>query len=391
MHRNPRLSALNSWLVAGAPGADGFSEINAEIGRRLKAANLPVDFFGIYKTLMHPELPGRFDFWTEVAGPKTVRLTPRQLRESDQWIGTPGQVCSNTGRMLLYSFGDNPDFDGRPDMKALQKRGYVQSLCLPLHSRYTPDLNVAIAMTKANGGFDEDQIEVFRGLQAPIARVTEGFVLHESTVAVLSTYVGRDAGSRVLTGNIRRGDTENIPSIVLFIDLESFTQFSNTAAPEDTIGYLNRFFSVLDESVCRNGGEILKFIGDGAMAIFPTPDDQSAQIAAIDGALATLEETRMSMVDKTIGETTLNFRAALNVGDVHYGNIGSVNRMDFTVVGPTVNLTARLLEVGASLGKRMVCSYEVYRLIDADLEDLGEHSFKGFEKPVRVFSLEDYG
>ncbi|MEW9921966.1 adenylate/guanylate cyclase domain-containing protein [Marimonas sp. MJW-29] len=390
MHRNSRLSALNSWLVAGAPGTEGFSEINAEIGRRLKAASLPADFFGIYKTLMHPELPGRFDYWTEAAGPRTSRLTPRQLKEGKQWIGTPGQVCSSTGRVLLYTFGNNPDFDIRPDMTALRERGYVQSLCLPLHSRYTPDLNVAVAMTKAEGGFSDDQIEAFRSLQAPIARVTEGFVLHESTIAVLSTYVGRDAGARVLTGNIRRGDTENIPSIVLFIDLEGFTQFSNTMPPEDTISCLNRFFSVLDEGVCRNGGEILKFIGDGAMAIFPTPDDRAAQVAAVDGALATLEETRRSMSNQTEGQSVLNFRAALNVGDVHYGNIGSVNRMDFTVVGPTVNLTARLLEIGASLGRRIVCSEEVIRLIDGVSEDLGRHSFKGFEEPVRVFAIEDY-
>lgn len=390
MHRNPRLSALNSWLVAGAPSADGFSEINAEIGRRLKTADLPVDFFGIYKTLMHPELPGRFDYWTETAGPKTSRLTPRQLKEGKQWIGTPGQVCSKTGRMLLYTFGDNPDFDVRPDMEALRKRGYVQSLCLPLHSRYTPDLNVAVAMTKDESGFNEDEIEAFRSLQAPIARVTDGFVLHESTIAVLSTYVGRDAGARVLTGNIRRGDTENIPSVVLFIDLEGFTQFSNTALPEDTIGFLNRFFSVLDDAVCRNGGEILKFIGDGAMAVFPTPDDRAAQVAAVDGALATLDETQKAMESQSDRAESLSFRAALHVGDVHYGNIGSINRMDFTVVGPTVNLTARLLNISASLGKRVVCSQEVIRLIDGTSEDLGEHSFKGFRKPVRVFSLEDY-
>ena len=391
MHRNPRLSALNSWLVAGAPGANGFDEINAEIGRRLRTADLPVDFFGVYKTLMHPELPGRFDYWTETGGPRMSRLTPQQLKESNRWIGTPGQVCSKTGRMLLYTFGDNPEFDGRPDMKALRERGYAQSLCLPLHSRYTPDLNVAVAMTKAEDGFTSDQIEALRSLQAQIARVTEGFVLHESTIAVLSTYVGRDAGARVLTGNIRRGDSENIPSVVLFIDLEGFTQFSNQATPEDTIGFLNRFFSVLDEAVSRNGGEILKFIGDGAMAIFPTPDDRAAQVAAVDGALATLDETRRTMANQLESPSALKFRAALNVGDVHYGNIGSVNRMDFTVVGPTVNLTSRLLDIGASLGKRMVCSEEVIRLIDGMSEDLGEHHFKGFEQPVRVFSLEGYG
>lgn len=390
MHRNPRLSALNSWLVAAAPNADGFSEITAEIGRRLRAASIPVDFFGIYNTLMHPELPGRFDYWTEVGGAKITSLTPTELAEGDRWLGSPGQVCSMTGRMLLYTFGDDPAFDSRPDMKALRERGYRQTICLPLHSRYTPDLNVAVAMTKADGGFSAEQIEAFRGLQAPIARVTEGFVLHESTIAVLSTYVGRDAGARVLTGNIRRGDTENIPSIVLFIDLEGFTHFSNTVAPEDTIDFLNRFFSVLDDAVCRNGGEILKFIGDGAMAIFPTPDDRTAQVAAVDGALAALYETRESMAGQTDEEAALNFRAALNVGDVHYGNIGSVNRMDFTVVGPTVNLTARLLEIGASLGKHIVCSEEVTRLVDGVPEDLGEHTFKGFERPVRVFSLGAY-
>ena len=131
MPSESRLSALVHWLIAGAPGPDSFPDLVGEIGKRLQAADLPVDQLGIYKTTIHPELPGRLDYWSPAAGPRTRTLTPKQLRESSWWIGSPPQVCQATGRMVICTFGDAPKFDNRTDMQDLKARGYTQFVCLP--------------------------------------------------------------------------------------------------------------------------------------------------------------------------------------------------------------------------------------------------------------------
>ena len=382
-----KLSALIHWLVAGAPGPDSFVDLTAEIGQKLQSAQLPVDQFATAKTMMHPELPGNLDHWTAAAGTRTINFTANELREDPIWIGTPTQVCQSSGRMVLCTLGEDPKFDRHPSVREFQSRGYTQIVCLPLHSRYTPDLNVATFATKREGGFSAQEVDALRRLQAPIARVAESFVLHESTVGVLSTYVGRDAGSRVLTGNILRGDTEVIPSIVLFVDIKDFTALSNRRAPSEVISLLNEFYSLLDDAIRRNGGEILKFMGDGALGIFPTPDDRSAQVAAAAGALASLQEVREKLALDSSATERLPFRAAMHLGDVHYGNIGSSLRLDFTVVGPTVNLAARLLSAASDLGEDTVCSTEITALLDASTRLIAERTFKGFADPVEIYAV----
>jgi adenylate cyclase len=335
--------------------------------------------------MIHPALPARLDRWNRGSGTRVHHYDSKLLAEGEQWIGTPAQVAQATGRTVVYTIGEMPAFDDRADMARLAARGYTQLVCLPLHSRYTPAINSVSFATKRADGFSKPEIAAFRRLQAPIARVTEGFIQHESTVAVLSTYVGRDAGDRVLTGNIRRGQTETIPAIVLFVDLKNFTKMSNRLAPEAVVEMLNRFFSALDDAIRAQGGEILKFIGDGALGVFPTPDDYSAQAAAAVGALASLED--VGVVLSTNGDP-LAFRAALHLGDVHYGNIGSDRRLDFTVIGPTVNLASRLLQVASDADEDAVCSADFAALLDTPPRLLDERELRGFEGAVPVFALE---
>ena len=120
--KQSRISGLRHWLMAGGPGAQSYGELISEIGSRLRAAGLPLDQFGTYKTMVHPELPGRLDAWSPNAGARKVLLTGNNLT-SDMWIGTPAQCCANSGRELLYTHGRDPEFDKRPDQKRLRLRG----------------------------------------------------------------------------------------------------------------------------------------------------------------------------------------------------------------------------------------------------------------------------
>ncbi len=381
-----RLTALTNWLVAGAPPKQSFSDLVAEIGERLTATGIQAYQFGVYSVLIHPELPGRFNYWTGASGPRLITITPDQVQHGDIWLGSPAETCMSSGRLVIHTFGASPEYDSRRAARKDASRGYKQFVYTPLHSHYSLATSVAAYGTKTEGGFTEEEHHALRLIQAPIARVVEAFVLYESTVQVLSTYVGRGAGSRVLEGNILRGDAEAIPSIVLFTDLRNFTAFSNARPASEVIETLNAFYDIAESAIGKNGGEILKYMGDGLLAIFPTPDDLSAQMAAATGAIAALEETRRILAESS--QKNLQFRASLHLGDIHYGNIGSKSRLDFTAIGPTVNLAARLMSVADEIGTETVCSEAFHRLVPERTKPFGERSFKGFELPHQIFGVE---
>lgn len=388
MSNNTRLNALINWLQAGAPGPESWSEVVAEVGRRMNAAELPVDQIAIYKTLINPELPAHLDYWNVQTGAKVKTYSPDIFAGGTEWYGAPAQICMTTGRALICTLGEAPQFDDREDIKSLKARGYTQLFYLPLHSRYTPSLNVVGFLTKRTGGFATADIDALNRLQAPIARVTEGFNLHESTIAILSTYVGRNAGAQVLSGNIRRGESETIPAVVLFVDIKNYTEVSNTLAPNRVVALLNRFFEVIDDAIRAHGGEILKLLGDGVLGIFPTPDDFAAKAAAAASALAAVEDARNAL-KKMEDDAPLNeFRAALHHGEVHYGNIGSTRRLDFTVIGPTVNLASRLLAEAANLEEDIVCSEEFTRLLEISPRSLGTRELKGFAGTIKIHAID---
>ena len=380
-----RVTALINWLMAGAPPRQSITDLAAQVAKRLRAAGLPLDHFGLYQLLIHPEMPGRYTYWTEALGGQSMSGTREQLSEGKSWRGSPAEACMLNGRLLVHDHGATPLYDDRPEGESVIALGYTQTVYTPLHCTWSISNSVARYGTKQAGGFTEQDTHALRLVQAPLARVVEASILYEGTIAVLSTYVGRNAGSRVLAGNIRRGDAEMIPSIVLFADLKGFTRLSNAQPVPQVIATLNVFYEAMETAIGANGGEILKFMGDGLLAIFPTPDNVSAQMAAANGAIASLEEARATLdADQ---RHDIQFRAALHLGDIHYGNIGSRGRLDFTAIGPAVNLTARLLGVADDLRAETVCSLPFHRLAQDRTTLLGERPFKGFEGLHPVYGV----
>jgi len=376
-----KFEAIANWLTAGAPPHTEFNEILEDCARRLTASGMPLDRFGVYDTMIHPQLPGNLTYWTPRGGVK-VHVADLATLHGPDWIGSPAQICMTTGRLVRHLIGKAPKFDAYSDAVRLQQRGYAEYIAAPLQSTYTLATNVSVYATKLAVGFSDDDIAAIRRLQAPLARVVEASVLHRSTVQILSTYVGRDAGARVLAGNIVRGDAEVISAVVLFIDINGFTTLSNQQPAKLVIETLNRVYDAVEPAIRANGGEILKFMGDGVLSIFATSDDQTAQMAAAAGAIMALEEAQSSLKaanEQASGLPQCTFRAALHLGDVYYGNIGSRSRLDFTAIGPTVNFASRLIDFSGKIRAEVVCS-EAFRALIPDLATT-EHQadLKGFD------------
>ena len=380
-----KLEALVNWLFAGAPPKAGFTDTFAELARRMVGAGLPIGTLGVYMITINPMVLGTLLSWSPGRGVRRDRWAHAEMA-TDRYVGTVPYHAMTTGRMVRLMIGTGNPLESHPANRALAARGYSDYIACPLFSRYAPTSGFGVG-TNQPGGFTEAEIAAIRRLQAPLARVVEAEILHENTVTLLSTYVGRNAGEKVMDGRILRGYSEDITAVILFADLCNFTALSNTLPPDQTIATLNTYFEALDTAIRANGGETLKFIGDGLLAIFPTPDEPTAQTAAAMGAISALDDARADLAKSNTDAPEISFRAALHLGNIHYGNIGSSTRLDFTAVGPAVNLTARMLQASAELGAQTVCSEAFAPLTQSRSTPARTFTFKGFAAPVMVHTL----
>jgi adenylate cyclase len=205
---------------------------------------------------------------------------------------------------------------------------------------------------------------------------------------LLETYVGSHAGELILAGATRRGSGTTVRAAIMICDLREFTRISDSWPRDDVIDLLNDYFDAMSEPIARHGGEILKFMGDGLLAIFPL-----SQPTACADLLHAVSEARQAMTElngksRASGGKPLNFGIGVHVGDVMYGNIGSRARLDFTVIGPAVNMASRLETLTKQLGRTVLLSRDFADLVagEFELERLGEHPVRGFADPIELFA-----
>jgi len=232
---------------------------------------------------------------------------------------------------------------------------------------------------------------LFEAMTPAVAVNLEIQALRRMARTLLDTYVGRQVGGRVLAGQIRRGMGETINAVIWLSDLRGFTSLSESSLRDELIEMLNRYFGPMCDAVEANGGEVLKFIGDAMLAIFPVePDAAQACLSALAAARAAeaaiAKENRERAAD---GRPQIRYGLALHVGDVMYGNIGGDARLDFTVIGPAVNLTSRIESMCKSLDRSPLLSAEFARVSGVGAELLGEFALKGVGAEQQIYGLKE--
>ncbi|MEM7269629.1 MAG: adenylate/guanylate cyclase domain-containing protein [Pseudomonadota bacterium] len=369
----PRIDALFDWMVGGALPPSPMPVNVAKLLEGLNEAGVVIDRFALFIMTLDPKVAGKRITWTPNEGVEVLNA-PHEFFLSDYFKQSPAAHVYESGDTLRCCFarGDETDFD---DLNDLRDNGVTDYYAQPMvySGRETHSMTWS---TSAAGGFTDGMIAAFDRLNPAIARLLEIYVLKINTISILDTYVGRNAGAQVLDGHVERGDLERIPSVILFADLVGFTALSNMRPPEEVLSILNGYFSAVETAVQSGGGEILKFIGDGILAIFPIRDDEAAAAQRALGA-----------IDEALAASETPFRAALHVGEVLYGNIGGESRLDFTAIGPAVNLTARILGHAETAGAELVCSEPFAAHAKGRAALTGEVSLKGFEGAQAVYSL----
>lgn len=208
---------------------------------------------------------------------------------------------------------------------------------------------------------------------------------------LMDTYLGHSAGVRVLNGEIYRGVNETVDAVIWVSDLRGFTRLSDEFAPPVVLGILNDHFERVVNAISTHGGEVLKFMGDSVLAIFPIANFAGPGEAA-DAALAAARDARSSIAAGNTkrmekGLAGINYGIALNLGEVVYGNIGAPERLDFTVIGPAVNQTARIEALTKTLARNVLVSHTVAEVAGETLGPLGFQALRGVREPQEVFAV----
>jgi adenylate cyclase len=284
---------------------------------------------------------------------------------------------------------DRLDADlAHPFLLYLAARGGTDYVAMPIGFS-TGEKNILFIATDCTEGFSELDIAKFRVLAELLALPVEIFVAHRTALALLETYVGPRAGRRVLHGLIRRGDGESIDAAIWFSDLRDFTLLTESLPWKRLLEMLNAYFEFIEAAITAQGGEILHFIGDAILIVFPISakgDRGKACKAALEAARDALNGiATVNMRRSRSGEPEIRFGVGLHVGEVVYGNMGTPERLNFTVMGAAVNRASRLQSLTKTLGRRVLTSVDFAACIDEPVESLGFHLMKGIEEPQEIF------
>ncbi len=383
------LQPVIDWIFADGMQLRDNNDFVGALAERLVAAGAPIDRLMVSLRILHPQLVATSETWQRASGTTLHIETVHEIRISDRFIGSPMEELVETQRPLRRSLVDLPE-DAHRAYTELAEQGHTDYFGLPIVIGGEHGATMIFG-TCARDGFSEDDIQQLETLGAYLAPVLEAHGLRQLSRSLMNTYVGKRTGAKVLAGMIRRGDAEVIDAALWFSDLRDFTHLTETLAPEQVLKMLNDYFEFIAAAVTARGGEILRFIGDAMLIVFPIDarhDASAACRAALDAALdARGTLGALNHLRRRHGEPPIEFGVGLNLGEVIYGNVGAPDRLDFTVMGPAVNRTARLESLTKTLGRSILFSREFADCIEQPVVALGEHEMKGVAGPQAVFAL----
>jgi adenylate cyclase len=384
------MTNLEDWIIEqGLRGSDVGSLLSG-FAERLTAEGVPLARAYVALPTVNPTIRVYTHVWTRSAGLMVEGVSHE--RNDLAFDRSPFNYMMQTEQTSCHWLVDDPEarqFDAFEDVKREGGTDYLARL-FSFENASAPDLRgIGISFSSARPeGFRPEEVERIDALLPLLSLAAYRMTVFDLTVAMLDTYVGLSAGRRVLSGEIRRGFGTTITAALLFADLRGFTALADTAGM-DLIARLDRHLEAMAEPVAEEGGEVLKFMGDGVLAAFPITEERSREeacAAAIRAAQVALERNAETN-RRHAGETPLSLDIALHCGDVFYGNIGAAGRLDFTVIGPAVNEVSRMEALCNSLDCSVVLSESVASVSPVPVRSLGRHRLRGIAAERELFTF----
>jgi adenylate cyclase len=376
----------------GARSAVRPEDLMRELCHRMIASGIPLWRAAIFVNTLHPNIFGRRFTWQAGKG-VVVQDGEYALMDTDEFRQSPITAVRANGQPIRRHLAGSDSPNDFPVLAELRSEGATDYVAVPLVFTDS-SIHVATWSTQQPGGFTPEQFADLESIAMPLTRVAEIRAWRRTATNLLDTYVGRQAGERILMGEIRRGHVEAIRAVIWLSDMRGFTATSERLPPQELVDLLNQYFDCQVPPILDHGGEVLKFMGDGLLAIFPVGVEGKELATVYASAVAAAREARSNVdtLNKAQGawsKDRVRFGLALHIGQVLYGNIGGGNRLDFTCIGPAVNLAARIEKIAGKLGRTVVASAAFARHAESEWEHVGEFLIAGFAAKQTVFGLRD--
>jgi adenylate cyclase len=393
--------AVSAWVTEAGLIGRSESELMAGFCRRLGAAGVPLARALVILDTLHPIYEGRAWRW-RADRPETAEVVEYERTNegeaAENWRRSVFYHLLQSGQKMLRRrlIAGEPAYplsveqardEGMTDYLALVHRFAAEGVIGEMDAVYSS------WATDAAAGFDEAEALAVQRLAPYLNLAVKSASLAHMAGTLAATYLGRDAGRRVMSGRILRGVAEKIGAVLWQSDLRHYTQISDTMAPEKIIPFLNDYAEITVSAIHRHGGDVLKLIGDGTLAIFAGEDREVACRAAL-AAEARLRQgvDKLNRARAQAGLPTTQIYLALHVGDVFYGNVGSKDRLDFTVIGPAVNEVSRILAMSRSVEQDLLLSEAFAAALGREIRDrlvsVGRYALRGVAQPQELFTLE---
>ena len=381
---------IAAWLIDEAWRLEGTAALIEGLSERFVAGGIPLWRLNYLMTTLHPSLLGSRFLWRRGGDGVHTSEAPRAVIDSEEYVHSPiPTVVESRTTLRRRLVGPKAKLDF-PMLVKMRADGGTDYLCVPVEFS-DGHVNTVSVASDAERGFSRRDLDRMFAVLPLFARIVEVHAVRRIATDLLDIYVGHDAGGRILKGQIGRGDGQTIRAAIWTCDLRGFTPLADTLSGDALIAILNDYFDRMVEPVAAHGGEVLKFIGDSVLAMFPVLDGRAAAAvcgAALDAALeAAAGMAELNRTRRAAGVPVLRFGLGLHIGDVIYGNIGAASRLDFTVIGPAVNLVNCLEHLSRVLDRPIVASAAVARCLPGRLESMGTHELKGVREPHEVFSV----
>jgi adenylate cyclase len=404
---NPLIDALADWLVEQALRDTPIEEIFRNTCMQLYASGIPVARAHVTFKVLHPLFRAQSITW--VRDQKEVKFANYLYGGSmEPWFQSPlyHMVANRLPYLRRRLAGENAMLDF-PVLEELVEQGITDYLGFLIQfGEDIHDPNTTMEMEQASGvvgswatdrasGFTNSDLRSLRRIEQRLAVAFKINIQSSITRNILTAYLGSSIGDKVLCGQITRGDVETIHAVIWYCDMRESTMLADSTSAEEFLKILNSFFESTAGAVTLHGGEVLSFIGDAVLAIFPISEDgdaTSACSAAFDAAMtAQLNMDAVNQARTRQGSAELNFGLALHVGELLFGNIGIPERVDFSVIGSVANEVARLESLTKSLHQPVLVSEAFAQNLDIDWIPAGRHSLRGVDQPVAVYAPPETG
>ncbi len=385
-----RIEDIADWLLEAGTGRASLLDLTREVVQKIHEVGGPLSRINLGVFALHPEMAGYVVHWESGMDAPVETPIRREDTRLPVYLESPIRWMVENQSPVRFNLEDPEQGREFPVLDEFRRAGTTDYRGFPLG--YGADgVAVLTVCTDRPGGFEAWEVSGIAKLFPVLRLLIEVVETRRLAQTVLHTYLGGNTGDLVLEGKILRGQGETIQAGLWLCDLRGFTSMTEDIGADAIIEVMNLYFDCMAEAVWSEGGEILKFMGDALLAVFRITEQVSPSAAAQRGARAAVDaQRRLAALSRRRAAEDLgplHAGIAVHLGEVVYGNIGARTRLDFTVMGNSVNLLARLQSLTGQLEEPILLSSSVARHVTDPIESVGKHSFKGVERPVEVFRL----